>query len=263
MGERKTNKFHKSGKTIDEYYTIYEEVKYIFQNIIDKDQLKNKIIYCPFDNDKSSFVKYLNEHKELEYKELWWTSDDYHNHEDLIEKADIIISNPPFSLLHKSILPMMKKFNKKFFLFGSIMMIYNYILYFSPECCKYIRRQNFPFITPFISYTTGKNETYVNGTIYMTNIELKKDYDEKITPSFFTNNDIDNIYLEDHLVIDKMKDYPKYIMSPVWCPLTAIEYRYSKFLEYLGQNTYYRRNDKSIYSDGKSRFIRVLMKRKK
>ncbi len=89
----------------DEYYTRYEDVeKHV--NVFKKEIYKNKIIYCPFSSEKSNFVKYFKDHKEdLQYKELWYTWDDYKNHEDLFDKADLIIDNPPFSIFISEILP--------------------------------------------------------------------------------------------------------------------------------------------------------------
>ena len=84
-----------------------------------KDKLEGKIIYCNCDSEESNFVKYFKEHKEeLKYKDLWYTSDDYRNHFDLLLKCDIVITNPPFSLFIKEYFPALIESRKEFFVFG-------------------------------------------------------------------------------------------------------------------------------------------------
>ena len=102
----------------DEFYTLYEDVKFELDHYLD--QLKDKIIYCPCDTKESAFVKYF---LELEakglIKELLYTSlqdgvdclsdaaiDNY-------ERADIIVTNPPFSLFRQFI-ELLDKLDKKF-----------------------------------------------------------------------------------------------------------------------------------------------------
>lgn len=66
--------------------------------------LRDKVIYCPCDEEGSNYVKYLKENKDrLCYKELIYTSlkegYDFATEKArvLFEKADVIITNPPFS----------------------------------------------------------------------------------------------------------------------------------------------------------------------
>lgn len=72
----------------DEWYTPLDLVEFIKNNI----ELGNKKIICPFDSDKSNFVKVF--------------SNSIHNIRDFMEKEydyDICITNPPFSLRDKVI----------------------------------------------------------------------------------------------------------------------------------------------------------------
>lgn len=98
-------------KKNDEFYTPYSMVESIVKAF--KEELwKDQIIYCPCDAEWSNFPKYFKEHKELGYKEIWNTSDDFHTHTDLFEQCDIIITNPPFSII-RDWLDFIAKFNKK------------------------------------------------------------------------------------------------------------------------------------------------------
>ena len=84
----------------DEYYTPMKTVQRVFEVYLSSYDFKDKIIYCPCDSSASNFVIYLLAHKsDLQYKELIYTWDDYNGHVALFNKADIIITNPPFSKL--------------------------------------------------------------------------------------------------------------------------------------------------------------------
>ena len=97
----------------DEFYTLYDDLEKIVK-CFKKELFTDKIVYCPFDGENSNFVKYFKDHKDdLNYKELIYTWDDYKNHHDLFLKADIIISNPPFSLFLKEIFPYLNNLSQE------------------------------------------------------------------------------------------------------------------------------------------------------
>lgn len=81
----------RQGKVDDEYYTRYVDV----EKMLSEFDLTDKIVYCPCDTEKSAFVRYFSLPGKC--KELIYTSDDFHNHADLFEKCDIVVTNPPFS----------------------------------------------------------------------------------------------------------------------------------------------------------------------
>lgn len=83
----------------DELYTTKQHVELILDKYLKNYDFENKIIYCPCDCEWSNFVKVLKERREtLKYKELIYTSDDFRTHQDIFKKADLVITNPPFSL---------------------------------------------------------------------------------------------------------------------------------------------------------------------
>ena len=79
--------------TSDEFYTRREDI----DAMLPEWDLSDKIVYCPADSDESEFVKYFKQPGKC--KELIYTSDDFRTHQDLIEKCDIVVTNPPFSLI--------------------------------------------------------------------------------------------------------------------------------------------------------------------
>ena len=111
----------------DEYYTPKETVEFIFEKLIGYEFIKDKIIYCPCDGEQSEFVKYLKEKKDdLNYKDFWYTSDDFNTHIDLIKNADLVITNPPFSKIRNEYFPLMKKYAKNYLFFHSPINLHMY-----------------------------------------------------------------------------------------------------------------------------------------
>ena len=109
----------------DEFYTLYEDVKFELDHYIG--QFKDKVIYCPCDTEESAFVKYF---LELEakglIKEVIYTSFNNGVGTDFLsdsaidgyKHSDIIITNPPFSLF-RSFLSLLDKLDKKFIIWGA------------------------------------------------------------------------------------------------------------------------------------------------
>lgn len=93
----------------DEYYTRYEDVTLQ----LDEFDLSDKIVYCPADGEESAFVKYFKQPGTC--KELIYTSDDFRTHEDIFQKVDIVVTNPPFSL-KTTLRDILNKYNKDYIL---------------------------------------------------------------------------------------------------------------------------------------------------
>lgn len=121
MNTRNKNLHEAKKNKNDEFYTRYEDIEaeLKFYN------LRDKIVYCPCDDWRwSNFVKYFKENfHALGLKKLYASNYDigegaydysyngivetsirrggsggYREHEDMIRAADIVITNPPFSL---------------------------------------------------------------------------------------------------------------------------------------------------------------------
>lgn len=130
----------------DEFYTLYEDIEKEVSHYID--EFKNKTVYCNCDNPyQSNFCKFfLDNFRKLQLKRLICTGynkggrgyildttnpDDYIIGElkgdgdfasdeckKLIEEADIVCTNPPFSLLRKYI-STIYEFDKKLLFIGN------------------------------------------------------------------------------------------------------------------------------------------------
>lgn len=121
----------------DEFYTQYKDIEK--EVSLHKDCFKNKVVYCPCDDwEKSQFVKFFLDHfKEYKLKELIATSypkgkvlittlnycgflegdGDFRSCGDFFEKADFVVTNPPFSLF-KDFFECIK--NKNFLVLGPV-----------------------------------------------------------------------------------------------------------------------------------------------
>lgn len=93
----------------DEFYTRKEDIETALPEWV----LSNKIVYCCADSDESEFVKYFKQPGKC--KKLIYTSDDFRTHEDLFEKCDIVVTNPPFSL-KKDLAKILEKYKKDWIL---------------------------------------------------------------------------------------------------------------------------------------------------
>ena len=94
----KNRNLHKAKKyKNDEFYTRLEDIEKELRHY--QEHLQDKIIYCPCDTEESNFVKYFQNHKGI--KKLIHTSKDFRNHRLHFKAADIIITNPPFSLFRE------------------------------------------------------------------------------------------------------------------------------------------------------------------
>lgn len=218
-------------KDSDEFYTTMEEVEYIFEHLTE--DFTNKIIYCPFDSEESNFVKYIKSHKdELRYKDFWYTSDDWYSHLDLIEKADYIISNPPFSNLinyydnknsckhnqnkQPGILKIMLKYDCKFFLFGSNLTIQQYKQLLYKTNVKFYGRKYSDFIRPDGSLKSNSGVHYITNlcnSFESSKLNLTKSYKD-------LNTYIAKTKMQEGLFIKRLKDIPYDYDDWMFVPVT-------------------------------------------
>ena len=299
MNAKNTN-LHKAKKEAnDEFYTQYEDIAKEIEHY--KEHLKGKVVYCNCDIPHfSNFHKYfLDNFKELELKKLIVTGyskdgngkcsiyngekstnydllgdGDFRGDEcvDMLQKADVIITNPPFSLFrefikvvvdnrkdfliignmnaitYKDIFPLIK--DNKMFVGVSIKsgdrefaVPDNYPLLASgfrvdEQGNKFIRVKG---VRWFTSFNTHKNDY----------LELTKEYNENEYPKY------DNY---DAINVDKTKHIPKNYDGVIGVPITFLDKHNRNQFEIVG----FRRGDdgKDLRVGGKEIYARVLIKRK-
>lgn len=86
----------------DEFYTRYEDIELELPKY--KNQFIGKVVYCNCDFEESAFVKFFKDHyDDFGLKDFIYTCDDFRSDKniELLKSADIIVTNPPFSLFRE------------------------------------------------------------------------------------------------------------------------------------------------------------------
>jgi len=232
-----------------------ETVRIIFEQYLKNYDFSGKIIYCPCDSEKSNFVIYLKEKRNcLKYKELIYTSDDFNTHCDLFEKADLIITNPPFSLLIKQFLPLLKEVKKDFFIFGNKCSIahyynkYNDIDFYLPDCNK---KEEYKFIRP-------DGNTKLVPIVYISNIKCL--CFTRPPKALNKGAKISNVYEigSGYKVYDSITEIP-YTSEVILAPITVLFQHYRYMFDIISSRIEKSKEFRG-YSDGKKRYTRVAVR---
>ena len=232
-------------KIDDEWYTSYETVDRLIKPLADK--LENKVIYCPCDYyAESNFVKYfIDNFDKLKLNKLIATNyanelsggkaykfvktkenelimpldgdGDFRSNEciELMEKCDIVITNPPFSLL-REFLNLINIKNKEFILISPVTFFATRI------SCKMYNEGRIYITEHNKSIDFGGKTVNCN---FITSFPQKENEE-----NYYTNEKVDYTWLKYYnaINIDKLADLPKYWYCPyiVAVPLTYIGSRY-------------------------------------
>lgn len=238
LNMRNNRVLHKARKgKNDEFYTMYEDIEKELKHY--DGHFNGKVVYCNCDNpEKSNFTKYFMDNFErLGLKRLisscyikdgkgryaiydggteqlqineFEGNGDFRSEEsiELLKQADIVVSNPAFSLFREYIAQLVK-YDKKFLVIGNM----NAITY----------KEIFPLIKDNkLWFGYGFNITMIFRTPYENTVEsnaksiISKGYDPKHyimlhSICWFTNleNDKENKYLLLNRTYNE-KDYPKF-----------------------------------------------------
>lgn len=245
----------------DEFYTKKEQVEETFRRI-DNNQFEGKIIYSFCDDDESEWVKYIKANKnELKYKEYIYTSDDYNKHIDLFEKADIVITNPPFSKIIKEIIPILKKTKCKYLLFGSSIHLDTYFNLDNSIISYGQFKSERIYYVPYIYKETNKCNEYLGYVCLFGNLKKDENYEnECVKYDLKRLNETEfNLYVKldgvEYPAIDFVRHFVKDYDGWCYAPVTAINWSIFDFKNM---------KPKTIeYSDGiQNRFKRILIKKK-
>lgn len=277
----------------DEFYTQYEDIEKEIQNY----NLEGKKIYCNCDDYRySNFVKYFKDNfNRLKISVL--TASNYDNGEgaykyeydgveekitalkgngdfrsnecvELLKEADVVITNPPFSLFREYVALLMK-YDKKLLIIGN----QNAISY--KEIFPYIKNNelwlsvsmnganhwfevpdNYPVKENAAGYKeeNGKRLLFVNGVVWFTNISNEKqntplDLYKKYNPVEYPK--YDNY---DAINCDKTVDIPMDYDGVIGVPITFL-YKYCpEQFEILGMMSGAKGEGLTNGNDGRAKF---------
>lgn len=292
----------------DEFYTqmcdIENELKYY------KDQFKEKVVFCNCDDARiSNFFKYFfinfekfgikkliavgyknerNTYKEngvyLEYSGtknndiIYLNGDgDFRSDESikLLKQADIVVTNPPFSLFREYI-DQLIKYDKKFLIIGNI----NAITY--KEVFKLIQnnmawlginlgRGISGFIVPecydlYGTETTidvlGNKIVSPNNCLWLTNLDNFKRNEEIILTKKYLGNEVEYPKYDNFngINVNKTKDIPQDYVGVIGVPITFLH----KFNPNQFEIIKFRKGDdeRDLSINGKTPYFRILIKKR-
>lgn len=210
----------------NEFYTLYSSVEYVFNNVDGlKEYVKDKILYLPCDTEDSNIYKYLiNNKEELQIKEILRTSDDYYKHHDLYRKADIVITNPPFTKISKWIL-FLYEMNKEFIIWAP------FTVFLFASLSKYIINDELKVIcygTEISNFLRpdGKikraTDTYILSNIsYLNNVSKKLVLNSRNTLEYLKQND-KIVYYKDIPILKRITDFPCDYNGPIYISFAAL-----------------------------------------
>lgn len=221
----------------DEFYTIYEDIENELQHY--PGVFKGKTVYCNCDSpERSNFWKYFHINFEhLGLKKLISThydrekptykieytggndndieagvktplegNGDFRNQEciDLLKEADIVVTNPPFSIAREDFIPQLFEYKKKFLIIGDL----NWVTY------KII----FPLLKNnemWMGYSAVKEFLQPDGTIkkfgnklWFTNLDIKKRHEKLILWKNYTPAEFPQYDNYDAINVDKVSNIP-------------------------------------------------------
>lgn len=221
----------------DEFYTRYNDIEKEIIHYLP--YLENKIIYCNADNEESNFYKFFKDHfNEYKLKKLICTSldgtsieltkdneikaenggsFDSNNCIKYLEECDIVITNPPFSII-RDFIDLLMKYNKQFLILSNLNVVsYNSVIPLFVEnklWCGYNYGKHV-FIRP------DGTEKILNNICWMTNLPVIKD---NYIPTCEKDIEEYEIFRDrpDIINVNKVKEIPKDYKGPMGVPISFI-----------------------------------------
>ena len=276
----------------DEFYTLYDDIKKECQHY----QFKDCVVYCNCDSERSNFWKYfVDEFSNLKLKKLIAThynsnnsykleydgnkivktplkqNGDFRSDEcvELLKEADIVCTNPPFSLFREYI-EQLVEYKKKFLVIGNK----NAVTY--KEIFKLIKGGKL-----CLGLTIPNKFVLPNGTVtdsvtglcrWFTNLEIKKKPDIPILVKKYNPKDYPQYDNYSAINVNKVKDIPYDYQGTMGVPITILGLQYSDgyihLLDELSNEMRYEiirfrkgDDDKDLSVNGKTPYFRILIKK--
>lgn len=235
-----------------------------------------RAIYLEYTGDKDG--NNVPDPEEIGIKELKGDGD-FRSEEsiELLKQADIVVTNPPFSLFREYVAQLIK-YDKKFIIIGH----QNSITY--KEIFKLIKdnkiwlgygftRNCAHFINPhYIDYASDTDHREgmirVSGIIWFTNIDTKKRHEELILYKTYEGYESEYPKYDnyDAINVDKTKDIPMDYDGVIGVPITFIDKYNPEQFEIVGQMATTKIDEFNHgypYINGQKVYARILIKNKK
>ena len=192
---------------------------------------------------------------------------------ELLDEADIIVTNPPFSLFREYIAQLMEH-DKKFVIIGNqnavtykevFPLIKDNCLWFGASIHSGDRKFNVPDDYPLNAAGCGVDDDgrkfiRVKGVRWFTNLDIKQRHDELILVKSYKPEDYPKYDNYDAINVDKTKDIPCDYAGAIGVPITFLDKYNPDQFEIIK----FRKGDdgKDLSINGKCPYFRILIKNK-
>lgn len=292
----------------DEFYTQLEDIE---KEVVHyKKHFKGKTVFCNCDNPKeSNFAKYFKTHfEELglnklicacykkpkgkigQYSEFYGNGRKEETHRmkgdgdfrgqeslELLKLADIVVTNPPFSLF-RDFIKIMVNYDKKFLIIGNL----NAVSY--KQCFELIaankmwlgcsihagdREFRVPQDYPLEAATcredsNGNKYIRVKGVRWFTNLDYEERFkDLNLVMSYYKNKEMypkfDNY---NAINVGKTKDIPKDYKGVMGVPISFLDHYNPEQFEIIGNEYTQKVSSGRCYINGSRQYSRIFIKRR-
>ena len=189
---------------------------------------------------------------------------------ELLKQADIVVTNPPFSLFREYVTQLID-FEKKFIIVGH----QNAITY--KDIFKYIKENRLwlgygfkggagHFInTQYENYATATDKRdgmiRVSGVVWFTNLDIDKRHEDLLLHKKYNSEEYPKYDNYDAINVDKTKDIPVDYAGNIGVPITFLD----KYNPEQFEIVRFRKGDdeRDLVINGKSPYFRIIIKNKK
>jgi hypothetical protein len=210
----------------DEFYTQLCDIENEMRHY--KEHFKGKTVFCNCDLPHSNFIKYFQDNfQELGLKKLLHSGYDKENNTgdfrsaeciELLKQADIVVTNPPFSLFREYVSQLVE-FDKKFLIIGN----QNAITY--KEIFKLIKENKLWLGHDCVRWFFRGNRELEEGarSRWFTNIDYAERYEDLVLYKKYTAEEFPHYDNYDAINVDKTKDIPLDWKGAMGVPITFLD----------------------------------------
>ena len=259
----------------DEFYTRYQDIAAECDHYLD--QFQRKVIYCNCDTADSNFVRYFMQLKSQGIiKDVLWSGGlgglDFRSPSalDLLQTADIVVTNPPFSLFREYVSLLIAS-GKQFLILGNQNAI-SYKDFFPLFVTKQVRLGykafspmlfDVPEVDPAKSYKIVDGRPMASiGVAWFTNLAVDSKHGIRLH-NFYCGNEVlfpkyDNC---DAINVDRVSDIPMDYSGVIGVPISFLAKHDPKQFILLGLDEALTTNHDRCTINGKRLYARIFIRK--
>ena len=251
-------------------------------------QNQNRDLFSQHDSERAIYLEYygdLNKNKVPDIEEIGIQTlkgdGDFRSAESiaLLQQADIVVTNPPFSLFRDYVAQLIE-YNKKFIILGNLNAItYKEIfplikenkLWFGPSIHSGDREFGVPKDYPLHAAgyridDNGNKYIRVKGVRWFTNLDYQERHEDLILYKTYTPEDYPKYDNYNAINVDKTKEIPMDYKGAMGVPITFLDKYNPEQFELIGRMTTTKIDEFNFgypYIDGNKIYARILIKNKR